>query len=54
MKADGFHSPATEPDDKEQDKIKLGDFTVALEITRDEERVNDTLGTPAFLAPEVH
>lgn len=29
------------PDDKEADKIKIGDFTVALELTREEVRVND-------------
>ncbi len=34
--------------------MKIGDFTVALEITRNEVRVNDALGTAAFLAPEVH
>ncbi len=28
-------------DDKETDKVKLGDFTVALELTREEVRVND-------------
>lgn len=46
--------PPDAPDDKETDLVKLGDFTVALELTRDEVRVNDKLGTPAFLAPEVH
>ena len=51
-KADGL-SPDTEPDDKALDRVKIGDFTVALELTRDEVRVNDELGTPPFLAPEV-
>ena len=52
-KGTGLLSPE-EPDDKETDLVKIGDFTVALELTREEVRVNDKLGTPAFLAPEVH
>ena len=45
--------PDDQPDDKSTDLVKIGDFTVALELTREEVRVNDKLGTPAFLAPEV-
>jgi len=52
-KGTGLLSPE-DPDDKETDLVKIGDFTVALELTREEVRVNDKLGTPAFLAPEVH
>jgi serine/threonine protein kinase len=49
-----FGTGLEERDDKETDRVKICDFTVALELTRDEVRVNDKLGTLFFLAPEVY
>jgi serine/threonine protein kinase len=39
QRADGLYTG--EIDDKEADRVKIGDFTVALELTREQVRVND-------------
>lgn len=41
-------------DDKEADRVKITDFTVALELTREDLEISEKQGTPAFLAPECH
>lgn len=46
--------PEDAPDDIEADRVKIGDFTVALELVHDDLRITEKQGTPAFLAPECH
>lgn len=51
VKGEGLLAPG-EIDDPAKDRVKIGDFTVALEVQSENMRIRSREGTEAYLAPE--
>jgi len=45
--------PSDAIDDPSKDRVKIGDFTVALEVRHEGMRIKGREGTEAYLAPEI-
>ena len=45
--------PEEEKDDPSTDRVKIGDFTLAMEVKAEDMYIEGSDGTEAFLAPEV-